>query len=104
MFFNFAWDYIFLNLLFQSVQTQPTTCVSCINCQDLYDGTDMNSTCSTTTPNADSCQKLRIQLPGSILVSKACSKNCKEQSIVAGAIRLDVTCCATSNCNTATTT
>ena len=76
--------------LLQQIQAQPSTCVTCISCQDLYDGTDLNSTCSSTVPDADSCQKMRIQLPGTTLVAKACAKNCKEQSIVAGAIRLDV--------------
>ena len=87
--------------LLQQIQAQPSTCVTCISCQDLYDGTDLNSTCSSTVPDADSCQKMRIQLPGTTLVAKACAKNCKEQSIVAGAIRLDVTCCTTANCNPA---
>jgi hypothetical protein len=54
-------------------------------------------------PNADSCQKLRIQVPGTTMVAKACATNCQPQSIIAGAIRLDITCCTTSNCNGATT-
>jgi hypothetical protein len=103
MLLQLVFAFLFLNLVFQQIQTQPTTCVSCVNCQDLYDGTDVNATCSSTLPNANSCQKVRLQLPGITLVSKACAKNCNEQSIVAGAIRLDVTCCTTSNCNTATT-
>ncbi len=93
----------FTSLVFLQIQAQPTTCVSCINCQDIYDGTDVNSTCSSTTANADSCQKIRIQLPGTILVSKGCAKNCKANSVIAGSIRLDVTCCTTSNCNKAIT-
>ncbi len=93
---------IFLSLILRKIQAQPTSCVTCISCQDLYDGTDNNSTCSSTIPNANSCQKVRIQLPGTALVSKACSKSCNPQTIVAGPIRLDVTCCTTTNCNTAT--
>lgn len=92
-----------LLLLLHLIQAQPTSCVTCINCQDLYDGTDLNSTCSSTVPNADSCQKTRIQLPGTTLIAKACARSCKEQSIIVGAIRLDVSCCTTSLCNTATT-
>ncbi|CAF1118905.1 unnamed protein product [Adineta ricciae] len=86
-------------LLFLEIHAQPTSCVTCINCQDQYDGTDTNSTCASTAPNADSCQKMRIQLPGAVLIAKACAKNCKEQTIVAGILRFDVTCCTTDNCN-----
>lgn len=93
--------FVVFYFLLRQVQTQPSTCVTCINCQDLYDGTDINSTCSSTVPNADSCQKMRIQLPGTTLIAKACARNCREQSIIAGAIRLDVSCCTTSNCNIA---
>lgn len=98
----FIFSFLFLNLIFQQIQTQPTTCVTCINCQDLYDGTDINSTCSSTLPNADSCQKTRIQLPGTVMVSKACAKSCQENSIIAGTFRLEVTCCTSSNCNKTT--
>lgn len=93
---------IFVFLIFQSIQAQPTTCVTCINCQDVYDGTDINLTCSSTVPNANSCQKTRIQLPGIVMVSKACASNCKENAFIGGSIRLDVTCCTTSNCNIGT--
>ncbi len=54
-------------------------------------------------PNADSCQKFRLQVPGATLVAKGCAKNCQEKSIIAGSIRLDVTCCTGTNCNGATT-
>ena len=90
---------VLLSLIVREVQAQPASCVTCVSCQDVYDGTDNNSTCSSTTPNANSCQKMRIQLPGTTLVAKACSKSCNEQTIVAGPIRLDVSCCTTTNCN-----
>jgi len=95
--------FLFINVIFQQIEAQPTTCVTCTSCQDVYDGTDTNATCSLTTTNATSCQKIRIQLPGTVLVAKSCSSKCTENSIIAGPIRLDVACCTTSNCNTATT-
>jgi len=89
--------FIFLQFvcLVQQIQTQPSSCVTCINCQDVYDGSDTNSSCS----NADSCQKLRIQLPGTIMVAKSCAKTCEEKAILVGFFRIEVNCCTTTNCN-----
>ncbi|UJR26714.1 hypothetical protein I4U23_008029 [Adineta vaga] len=99
MYFTVILGFLINLLLFHQIHTQPTTCVSCMNCQDIYDGTDMNATCSSTTIDATSCQKIRIQFPGSIFVAKACSKSCKEQTIIAGVLRFDIACCTTSYCN-----
>ena len=86
-------------LVFPKPTATLTSCVSCSNCQDVYDGTDTNVSCSYTVANADSCQKTRIQLPGTTYVLKTCAKSCQAQSIIAGPVRYDVTCCSTDNCN-----
>lgn len=88
-----------VGLVHQQCQAQLTTCVTCTSCQDAYDGTDRNVSCSATTTNANSCQKIRMQLPGTTMVFKACSSSCREQSIIAGPVRFDVTCCSSNNCN-----
>ncbi|CAF1024087.1 unnamed protein product [Adineta steineri] len=85
--------------LYQQLHAQPTSCVTCMNCQDVYDGTDRNSSCSFTTSNTDSCEKIRIQKSGQVLVSKGCSQGCREQTILTGTVRFDIACCKTDNCN-----
>ena len=64
-------------------------------CQDAYDGTDTNVSCSYTVANADTAKRTRIQLPVTTYVLKTCAKSCQEQSIIAGPVRYDVTCCST---------